>query len=312
MSKDMIKLRELVRTFSLSDGVNKTPLSYLTFYRSGDRNIDMPQTNNFYIYIVLDGSLRLYTQSGIMDYVPGQFFVSKIDIPVSGCVLTYSDKMDFLSLTIEFTLNDLLSVLLEIDGDLAEQIADNAISPETMSSSDSNAISSVLRLISVLNEPVQSDFIGRQLKREIIFYILCGSLGRQMLQTVANIQQADGIYEINSWIKENFRDSFTVEDLAEKLNMSVSLFHKKFKSSVGMGPIQCQKRLRLTEARRLMIDENKNVTEASIDVGYESVSQFIRDYKKMFGAAPKEDTASLREVLKKQANFMQKQASKNT
>lgn len=80
--------------------------------------------------------------------------------------------------------------------------------------------------------------------------------------------------------------------------MSVSLFHQRFKSAVGMGPLQCQKRLRLTEARRLMLDEGRNVTEASIEVGYESLSQFIRDYRKMFGAAPKEDVMRLRRRLK--------------
>ena len=80
--------------------------------------------------------------------------------------------------------------------------------------------------------------------------------------------------------------------------MSVSLFHQKFKSAVGMGPLQCQKRLRLTEARRLMLDENRNVTEASFEVGYESVSQFTRDYRKMFGLTPKEDILKLRSQKK--------------
>nr|WP_325184505.1 AraC family transcriptional regulator [uncultured Oscillibacter sp.] len=119
------------------------------------------------------------------------------------------------------------------------------------------------------------------------------------MRSVVNIQQAGEIYEINSWIKENFRNSFTVEELAEKWNMSVSLFHQKFKSAVGMAPLQCQKRLRLTEARRLMLDENRNVTEASLEVGYESVSQFARDYRKMFGLKPKEDISNLRGQLKK-------------
>lgn len=119
--------------------------------------------------------------------------------------------------------------------------------------------------------------------KEVIYYTLCGTCGRQFLQSIVNIGKAEEIYEANSWIKENFRNSFTVKDLAEERNMSVSLFHQKFKSAVGMGPLQCQKRLRLTEARRLMLDENKNVTEVSASVGYESVSQFIRDYRKMFG-----------------------------
>ena len=89
----------------------------------------------------------------------------------------------------------------------------------------------------------------------------------------------------------------------------MSLFHQKFKRAVGMGPLQCQKRLRLTEARRLMLDEYKNVTEASAEVGYESLSQFIRDYRKMFGTAPKEDILNIQKRLKKQADFIEKQAS---
>ena len=143
-------------------------------------------------------------------------------------------------------------------------------------------------------------FQGKHIRREIIFFILCGSCGSQFLQSVINIQQAGEIYEINSWIKDNFRDSFTVEELAEKQNMSVSQFHQKFKTAVGMGPLQCQKRLRLTEARRLMLDENRNVTEASMEVGYESVSQFTRDYRKMFGMKPKGDVMKLRSQMENQ------------
>lgn len=99
--------------------------------------------------------------------------------------------------------------------------------------------------------------------------------------------------------KKNYKIPFTVEELASKLNMSVSAFHQKFKSAIGMGPLQCQKRLRLTEAKRLMLDKNKNVTEASFDVGYESVSQFIRDYRKIFNVSPKEDIHILSTIMKK-------------
>lgn len=266
---------------------------------STQRKVDMPQTENFYIYTVLDGSIRLFTPSGIMDYMPGQFSVSKIDTPASGHVLTFSENGYFLALVIELTLNDVISVRLDLDGNLAEQIANSELDSTVMSTSDNNVIASICRLFSIMDEPVQLAFMGKHLKREIVFFILCGSCGSQFLQSIINIQQAGEIYEINSWIKENFRNSFTVEELAEKRNMSVSLFHQKFKSAVGMAPLQCQKRLRLTEARRLMLDENRNVTEASLEVGYESVSQFTRDYRKMFGLNPKEDLLNLRSQLKK-------------
>ncbi len=296
---DIEKLRESVRAFSATEGETKTELPFLSIYHFTNRKIEMPKMDNFYIYVVLDGSIRLYTPSGIMDYVPGQYSISKIDTPTAGHVLSFSENRDFLALTLEFTLNDVVSVLLDTDGDFAKRIAEEKLDSSIMNLADNQVVSSIYRLFSIMGEATQRAFMGKHIKREIIFHILCGTAGSHFLQSVINIQQAGEIYEVNSWIKENFRNSFTVEELAEKRNMSVSLFHQKFKSAVGMGPLQCQKRLRLTEARRLMLDENYNVTEASLEVGYESVSQFTRDYRKMFGMKPKEDILNLRSQLEK-------------
>lgn len=292
------KLCKEVRSFPFVEGENKTKYAFLSIYLFRNKLIEMPKTENFYIYAVLDGSIRLHTPSGIMDYLPGQYSISKIDIPASGHVLTFSEKDDFLALSIEITLNDVISVLLDLDGNIAEKIANDQLDAKMMSSSDNKVFLSILRLFSMNKDPMPLGFMGNHIKREIIFFILCGPCGSQFLQSIINIQQAGEIYNINSWIKENFRNAFAVEELAEKRNMSVSLFHQKFKSAVGMCPLQCQKRLRLTEAGRLMLDENRNVTEASFEVGYESVSQFTRDYRKMFGLTPKEDILKLRSQKK--------------
>lgn len=298
-TKYLQNLTDEIRAVSLKEGCNQTNIPYLNIYRHTDKIITMPQTENLYLYVILDGSIRLYTPTGIMDYILGQYSVSKIDTPISGHILTYSEKMDFLALSIEFSVNDVISVVLDLDGNLPEQIMNCEINHSDKMTADKNVIPSIHRLMTLSNEPLQLSFMAKHILREIIFYVLCGSCGQQFLQSIIHIQQAGEIYEINRWIKKNFRNSFTVEELAEKRNMSVSLFHQKFKSAVGMGPLQCQKRLRLTEARRLMLDEHRNVTESSIEVGYESVSQFIRDYRKMFGLSPKEDILFLRSHLKK-------------
>lgn len=211
----------------------------------------------------------------------------------------FSEQNDFLAIALELTSHEVIAAVLDLDNTLAERIVKEAIPEQEMSLADDAVIESVYRLLVTMQKPLASDYIRRNIMREVIYYVLCGSCGKQFLQAITNIQNVDEIYEANSWIKENFRSSFTVESLAEQQNMSVSLFHQKFKSAVGMGPLQCQKRLRLTEARRLMLDDGRNVTEASLEVGYESVSQFIRDYKKMFGTAPKEDISHFKEPLKK-------------
>lgn len=293
------KLQKEIRKFTLEEGSNKTGIPFVTVYRFTNETIQMPNIENSYLYIVLDGALRLYTPSGIMDYMAGQYSISKIDTPLSGTVLTFSTNHDFLAVAIEFTVNDVITAILDLDNDLTEKIMDEKLEERAMSVSDDAVIQSVYRLFYAMKQTIPSEFIRKTITRETIYYILCGSCGKQFLQSIANINKVDEIYQANSWIKENFRDSFTVEDLAQQRNMSVSLFHQKFKSAVGMGPLQCQKRLRLTEARRLMLDENKNVTEASLEVGYESLSQFIRDYRKMFGAAPKEDILNIRKNLKR-------------
>lgn len=281
------------------DGENLPKIPYVKVYRFTDKRIKMPQTDNPYLYIVLDGTLRLYTPSGIMDYMAGQYSISKIDTPLFGTVLVFSDQQDFLAVSVEFFPSDVIQTILALDNTLTERIMSGQLSEQEMVLSDSAVLQSVGRLFSVMNQVVHSEFIRKNIMQEIIYYVLFGSCGKQFIQSIANTQQAYEIYKANSWIKKNFRDSFAIEDLAEQRNMSVSLFHQKFKSAVGMGPLQCQKRLRLTEARRLMLDESKNVTEASIEVGYESLSQFIRDYRKMFGTAPKENILNLQKHLKK-------------
>lgn len=282
----------------LTEGANKTGIPFVTAWYFTSHKIEMPKTENPYLYIVVDGTLRLYTPSGIMDYMKGQYSISKIDTPLSGSVLTFSPQKSFLALSVEFTVNDVISCALNLDNDLRNRIMGQNMEEQEMSASDEAVIDSIYRLFRI-KQTVGSEFLRKNMMQEVIYYVLCGSCGKQFLQGIANIAQADEIYEANSWIKENFRSSFTVEELAEQRNMSVSLFHQKFKSAVGMGPLQCQKRLRLTEARRLMLDENKNVTEASGEVGYESLSQFVRDYRKMFGKAPKEDIQYIQNQLKK-------------
>lgn len=226
----------------------------------------MPLATNPYLYLVLDGMLRLHTPSGIMDYMAGQYSFSKIDTPLMGTVLNFSEQQDFLALSIELTVNDVITTVLSLDNELTEKIMNEQLESQKMAVSDEAVIESVYKLFSGIHRAVPSEFMRKNIFREIIYDILCGSCGKQFIQSIVNTRQADEIYEVNSWIKENFRNSFTVENLAEQRNMSVSLFHQKFKSAVGMGPLQCQKRLRLTEARRLMLDENKNVTEASMEV----------------------------------------------
>lgn len=152
-----------IRKLPLENGCNKTGIPYITAYRFTETNIQMPFLENPYIYIVLDGMLRLYTPSGIMDYMAGQYSISKIDTPLESW---------------------------------------------TMALSDEAVIEAVSKFFSGIHRAIPSEFIRKNILQEIIYDILCGSCGKQFIQSIVNIRPADEIYEANSWIKKTFEILF--------------------------------------------------------------------------------------------------------
>ena len=273
-------------------------ISFMNLFVSSDKEISMPQMQTTYIYFVLAGELRLYTPSGIMDYVARQYSVSAIDTPQRGYVLAFSKQHDFLAASVEFSANDMMNVVMSLDDELITHILVDGLDEELKAKHDHCVLSCLERMLDTVDEPLSMKFLCEQIKIEMIFHVLCGSCGKAFIQSMTKLKSAGEIYEANSWIKQNYRQDFRVEELAKQWNMSVSQFHQKFKNAVGMGPLQCQKRLRLTESRRLILDEGKNVTEAALDVGYESLSQFAREYRKMFGNSPSEDILFLQKQKK--------------
>lgn len=275
-------------------GATVFPATTAVGYRYGAGRIPMPQTNDPYIYIVVDGEMRLHTPSGIMDYVSGQYSASAIDTPLWATATTGAAGRDFLAMSVATTLNDVIEVVLALDGDLPQRILDGSLSERDMALSDAGVVHAALELACVRGSSPQTSFLAKHAVQELVFHALCGSNGASFLRGMVGMRHIAEIYEMNGWIKENFRKRFTVDELAERFAMSPSSLHAKFKGAVGMGPLQCQKRLRLTEARRIMLDEERTVTEAAFEVGYESPSQFARDYRKMFGVSPKEDALRFR------------------
>lgn len=127
MQKEIQKLADYIRAFPLLNECNQTRVPYLTIYRFTTDLIKLPDIETPYLYIIVDGSMRLHTPSGIMDYMVGQYSVSAIDTPVSGQILTFSEKKDFIALSIEFTIDDVISVVLDLEGDFVERIMDSKL-----------------------------------------------------------------------------------------------------------------------------------------------------------------------------------------
>lgn len=122
MKKDNKKLIDIIREIKPLEACNKTNVEYLNIYRFETKEIQMPKIENPYLYLVVDGEMRLYTPSGIMDYMEGQYSISAIDTPNSGYVMAFSEQNDFLALAIEFTIDDVISVMIELNENLIKKI----------------------------------------------------------------------------------------------------------------------------------------------------------------------------------------------
>jgi AraC-like DNA-binding protein len=152
----------------------------------------------------------------------------------------------------------------------------------------------IARLVDLLDKPKDLQHLGAPIQREIIYRILTSSAGARFRESVLLGTQSQRTARAIAWLRENFTQPLRVEQLADLAGMGVSTLHHHFREMTAMSPLQYQKQLRLHEARRMLLGENLDAATAAVRVGYESASQFNREYRRMFGAPPIRDVAPLR------------------
>jgi AraC-like DNA-binding protein len=154
-------------------------------------------------------------------------------------------------------------------------------------------IEAVTRLVTLLSTPQDVGALSPLILREITYRLLTGPLGARLRRIATAGAPAHRIARAIRWLRDHFTKGLSIEGLSKHVGMSPSAFHLHFKGMTGLSPLQYQKRLRLQEARRLMLGEGLEAAEAAFQVGYESASQFGREYRRMFGDSPRRDVAAL-------------------
>lgn len=246
--------------------------------------------------IVLQGSKKVQAGKEALAYGTGQYLAASIDMPVNGQVATASADTPYVALRIELSPEEVAEVALTANLDMHPEkglqtgIFVGETSPEVLEAFE--------RLLRLSNDPRAAAFLAPGVKREIIYRLLDGDGGALFYRNMLLHQEAAGISRVIDWITAHFDSPFTIEELAELGNMSVSNLHRKFKEVTAMAPLQYQKRLRLQEARRLLLGKTLDVTEAALQVGYQSSTQFIREYKRLFGLSPYKDARTIRDGLR--------------
>lgn len=245
------------------------------------------------IGIVLQGHKNAVIGNERFSYGRHYCLVNGVDIPSINTILEASPDKPF------------IAVALAVDHTIATELS-AAIPPEltagagsysgvSVAEVDVDLLETFARLADVLDDPAQLAVLAPMLIREIHYRVLIGPQGGclRMVSTLGS--QGNQIAEAIDWLRENFIAPFHVHELAAKSGMATTTFHRHFKQITSMSPLQFQKRLRLYEAQRLMLAGDMDATSASLAVGYESPSQFNREYKRLFGEPPHRDIRKLRQ-----------------
>jgi AraC-like DNA-binding protein len=226
-------------------------------------------------------------------YGPGDYLVASVNLPITGQVTEASFEVPYLAFILEITPSEILAVLRE--SQMRANKKENDKRGMFVNKIDTSLLDAVIRLARLLNNPKDIPVLAPLITKEIIYKILQGEHGATLGQIAIEGSSTYQISDVIKYIMKNYDRSFQIGELAEIANMSVPSLHRHFKEVTAMSPIQFQKRLRLQEARHLILSESTDATEASFRVGYESPSQFSREYSLMFGLPPKEDIKRLRE-----------------
>ena len=273
------------------NGVHSTAIAQLDFMRDDDSTM-ICSVYEPALAIIVQGKKQILLGEETYHYGVAQYLVVSVELPVRGFIVEATPDQPYLGFLLKLSplqLSDMVSQIQPRTG--AKESSCRGL---CVSDVDLPLIDCALRLTQLLDTPQDIPFLAPIIIREIDYRLLTGEQGeaiRQIATSGSNMQRIASVIEL---IKTGFAQSLRVEELAEQANMSASSFHRHFKAVTSMSPLQYQKQLRLLEARRLMLTEDADATQAAYQVGYESPSQFSREYSRLFGAPPIQDIQQLR------------------
>lgn len=245
------------------------------------------------VAVVLQGRKRVSIGAHMLHYDPQHFFVTPLDLPSVATILDASPQTPFLSIAMPLDLRLLSSMILEGVVSPAPP-RDGERHAMCTGRLDAGLLDAFGRLLALLDEPAHAPALAPLVQREITYRLLVGETGWRLRQIAAVGSQGQQVSRAVTLLTQRFTEPLRVDDLARAAHMSASGLHHHFKALTGMSPLQFQKQLRLTEARRLMLIERVDAATAAYRVGYESPSQFSREYGRHFGAPPMRDITRLR------------------
>jgi len=268
-----------------------TDVAGLTLLRADCTMPPMPILYKPALCLVAQGAKRGTFGATSVDYRAGQALVVGVEIPGIGRVTKASRRTPYLGAIVEFDLAVMRDVLAEIA--LSSEPRRDVAGGVFVADLDGAVIDAVLRLVRLLETPRAIPMLASAIMRELSYWLLSGPVGADVAAVVFGVDRSQSVIAAIHTLRDRFAETIRIDELAAAAQMSASAFHRKFKTMTSMTPLQYQKQLRLLEARNLMLADTANAETAAYRVGYESASQFSREYARMFGAPPRRDVAAM-------------------
>lgn len=283
----MSTLSPAIARLAQSDGDYVTAIPGLSLHRRSKPTEPLHCIYSLGLGVIAQGEKQVMLGDAVVNYGPGQSMLTTIDLPVVSHVTKASPQKPFLGLLVTLDARHILQLASEME--LRRLPRERAFRPVTIERLDDALTDALLRLVKLLDEPALVPQLAALIQYEIAVRLLRSAYGPQLQQLVAAGSPGQQIAKTVAWLKQNFAKPLAIDELAARTHMSPSTFRQHFRAITGMSPLQFQKQLRLQEARQLMLNKSVDAGNAAGLVGYESASQFSREYRRLFGAPPQRD-----------------------
>lgn len=243
--------------------------------------------------IVASGAKSVMIGDALYEYGGGQVAVFSVDLPLSWQITRATSAEPYLVLKIDLDPGRIVELAAKVFPHGVPQPKENRAL--YLGSADADLIDAAVRLVELMGKPIDTELLAPLVIDEILIRLLRSPMGSRVAQMGQSDSSLHRVSAAVAWLRENFDQPMEIEDLAKRVNMSATNFHRQFKAVTAMSPLQFQKALRLQEARRLMLTNTADTGAAGRRVGYASASQFTREYGRFFGNSPTRDIQRLRE-----------------
>lgn len=284
-------LRHKLERHARTEGLSETAIPSVGIYMSTHAEATIHSLLKPSLCLTIQGSKDVVSEDQVLTYAEGEFIFTSIDLPVCGRVKRASQERPYLSLVLAIEQADVLGVLEHVSLPSVDTSAPSRAI--FVGKTDDATDDAFRRLVALLDKPEDIAFLYPLIIREILYRLIAGAHGNTLVQMSMSGSKTRNIARAVKYISGNLSEKLDIGTMARLSGMSTSNFHKYFKNVTGLTPLAYQKKIRLLEARRLLVSNACDAATAGYQVGFESSSHFSREYSKLFGLPPKTDLKAM-------------------